>query len=66
MLQRTAEQAAALGIPLSVLDDHPKVMVATKTRKSMMCSESYQMTFCGAKYKTLFICITFKLWGLSF
>jgi hypothetical protein len=25
-LQRTAEQAAALGIPLSVLDDHPKVL----------------------------------------
>jgi hypothetical protein len=26
-LQRTAEQAAALGIPLSVLDDHPKVLM---------------------------------------
>lgn len=30
MSQRTAEQAASLGIPLSVLDDHPKVMVAVK------------------------------------
>jgi ribose 5-phosphate isomerase A len=26
--KRTAEQAAALGIPLSVLDDHPKIDLA--------------------------------------
>jgi hypothetical protein len=39
ILQRTAEQAAALGIPLSVLDDHPKVTVATKINMSKICSE---------------------------
>jgi len=39
MLQRTAEQAAALGIPLSVLDDHPKVAIETMTSKPKICSE---------------------------
>lgn len=48
--QRTAEQAAALGIPLSVLDDHPKVMVTRKARKLKMWSESNQITLFGAEY----------------
>jgi P2-related tail formation protein len=50
-LQRTAEQAAALGIPLSVLDDHPKVLTRVLPFLSNLTSVDDMRSIIKTPYK---------------